>query len=129
MENSNNNIVGWIIGIVVIIVLALIIWWMWQSGVFGGNANQQTGQNQTQTKGTVVVAVTDTAQSLSNIDSINMTVNQVQLHSQSQGWITLSDNPQTFNLLDLKAKGKLALAAKADTPVDSYDQIKLSIGD
>lgn len=128
MENTNTNIVGWIVGIVVIIVLALIVWWMWQAGIFG-NYNQQTSQNQPQTKGTVVVSVTDAAQSLSAIDAIEMTVNQVQIHSQTQGWITLSDNSQTFNLLDLKAKGKLALAAQTDIPVDTYDQIKLSLGD
>jgi hypothetical protein len=88
-----------------------------------GTSNQPTGTG----TGTMYVTVTDAAASMENITAVNMTVDKVDVYSNTKGWVTLSQTPRTFSLLDLKAKNQAMLAAKTDVPVDAYSQVRLHV--
>ena len=120
------------IGIIAIAVLlaGIVGFWMMSQNMLKLNPGQytfsNTGNNKTD-QGTVVVAITDAAANMGNVSAVNVTVDKVYLHSESQGWVLVSSNEQTFELLDLKAKKSLALVAKTNVKADTYDQVWLHI--
>lgn len=80
-----------------------------------------------QEQGKVYVTVSDASANIQNVTDVAMTVSKVELHSATQGWVTVSNNSHTFNLLSLKANGKAELAGNADVAVDAYDQVRATI--
>src|SRR3989344_8504352 len=86
-----------------------------------------TPQNQNQTKGTIYFAVTDAAANMQNVSAINMTIDRVDVYSAAQGWVTITQAPQTFSLLELKSKNQSKLLAKASVFADTFSQVKLHI--
>ncbi|ODS35321.1 MAG: hypothetical protein A7316_04035 [Candidatus Altiarchaeales archaeon WOR_SM1_86-2] len=77
--------------------------------------------------GTVVFAVTDAAEDVGNVSSVNVTINKVLVHSVSEGWITVSDEEKTFDLLELKAEGAAELLASANLSNGTYNQIRIDV--
>ena len=118
---------GLIIGIVVVVVL--IAAWFLYTNMYPNSVSDQYNQNNNTTgtqngsQGTVYISVKDAAINMQSVSAVNMTVDKVYMHSQSQGWVTVSQAPQTFSLLALKASGSSALAAKMDVAADTYDQV------
>src|SRR3989338_5797170 len=78
-------------------------------------------------QGKVVFAVTDATADIKNISSINITVNEISVHSEAKGWVVVSTATKEFDLLQLKSSGTLELAAELNLDVGAYDQIRLNI--
>ncbi len=77
--------------------------------------------------GRVVFAVTDAAADMGIVSSVKVTVDNVQVHSATKGWTTVSSTQKTYDLLQLKAEGKQELLADAELEEGTYDQIRLDI--
>ena len=77
--------------------------------------------------GKVYVTVSDVSADIQNVNDIAMTIGKVELHSATQGWVTVSSAPRSFNLLTLKASGKAELAGSANIAADTYDQTRATI--
>lgn len=107
----------------IIVVILLVVGYFY---FMGTNATSTpAAQNGT---GKVYVTVSDASANVQDVNDVALTINKVELHSTTQGWITVSTNPNTFNLLSLKASGKVELAGEADVPADTYDQVRATIG-
>ncbi|MFA6353426.1 MAG: DUF4382 domain-containing protein [Candidatus Paceibacterota bacterium] len=78
-------------------------------------------------QGRVVLSITDAAINMSTISQINMTISSIDIHSQTNGWITTSGTPQTYNLLDLNAKNESKIFTDFQAPVGTYDMVRLSV--
>ena len=117
MESKNT---AWVwIGIVVIILVIVGVFYFSGSNNSGSSAQNGTGK--------VYVTVSDASANVQGVSDVDMTVNDVELHSASQGWVTVSNSPNTFNLLTLKANGHVQLAGQADVPAGTYDQVRATI--
>lgn len=93
----------------------------------GATPTQPVTTNQGAAKGQVVVSITDAAAAMDGVTAVNLTVNKIEMHSALQGWVTVSNDVKQYDLLALKAKGALSVAAQASIPVGTYDQIRLSV--
>lgn len=130
-----------IIGIVVLIALVGGFLILTNSNYFGAGTGGEPYGNGTPTgdesgsgdkmgaKGTVYFSITDAAADMGAVSSIKMTVDKVEMHSNAEGWVTVSESPKTFDLLELKSLGRTELLAKADVVADSYDQIRLHMAE
>lgn len=83
--------------------------------------------SQEDTTGTVYFSITDAAADMSTISEVEMNVDSVQLHSQSDGWVDAGDDDKSFRLLELDANGETKLYTKADVAARTYDQIRLVV--
>ena len=79
--------------------------------------------------GRTVFTVTDAAADMGTVSSIKVTVDSVRAHSEAQGWVTVRNEPATFDLLQLKASGNQALLADVQLKEGSYDQVRLDISE
>jgi hypothetical protein len=86
-----------------------------------GEGAQQGGH------GRLVVTIGDAAANLSSISSINVTISSVEVHSSTNGWVTINSTPKTFNLLQLRASGLKDLLADVQLEPGHYEQIRLNI--
>src|SRR6187551_2637198 len=77
--------------------------------------------------GRVVFAISDAAMDMGAISKINMTISSVDVHDQTNGWVTVSGAAQTYDLLDLKAKNESKLLVDFKAPVGSYDMVRLMV--
>ncbi len=84
-----------------------------------GNSGSQTGR--------AVFGVTDAAADMGAVSSVQMRVESVQVHSASQGWVTVSSTPKTVDLLELKAQGATELIADAQLKADTYNQMRMAV--
>ncbi len=64
---------------------------------------------------------------MSGVTSVNVTVNQIKLHSEEKGWITVSSTPKTYDLLVLKSQGSASLLADVQVPNGTYNLVTLEI--
>ncbi|MDO8656331.1 MAG: DUF4382 domain-containing protein [Nanoarchaeota archaeon] len=58
-----------------------------------------------------------------------MTVDSVRVHSEAEGWVTLTTDDKTVDLLQLKASGNQALLADVQLEQGTYDQVRLDISE
>ncbi|HQT45161.1 MAG TPA: DUF4382 domain-containing protein, partial [Candidatus Micrarchaeota archaeon] len=77
--------------------------------------------------GRVVLGITDAAADMGSVSSVMVTIDSVQVMSASQGWVTLSSTPKTYDLMKLKAEGSTALLADVQVPPGDYQQVRLHI--
>jgi len=63
------------------------------------NNNNQNGDS----SGTMLLAVTHAAADMGSVSSVRMTVDRVRVYSQTEGWVTVSSTPKTYDLLALDA--------------------------
>lgn len=117
-------------GIVGVAVIVLLVggWfaysnWSGDSMTNSDLDNQNGDVNQTQTKGSLYITMTDAAANMNAVTAVNMTVDKVYIHNQTDGWVAVSQTPQTFDLLALHASGSQKLVAKVDATTGTYDQI------
>lgn len=79
------------------------------------------------TQGKVVLGITDAAADLNGVSSVFITINNIQIHSATSGWATVSNETKQHDLLALKQSGTVSLLANANVNVGTYDQIKLTV--
>ncbi len=91
------------------------------------NNSKTTTSSPSTSEGKVIFSVTDAAADMSGVSSVQLTVDKIEMHSAANGWVTVSNDTKTFDLLALKAKGALAAAAQANVAVGTYDQIRLHV--
>jgi len=90
--------------------------------------SQKNAQNDNQnTRGELILGITDAAASIEDVTSVTMTITGVQIHSQSKGWITLSNEEKEYDLLALKEEGVVSLLANISLDGGTYDQVKLMV--
>ncbi|MEW6036465.1 MAG: DUF4382 domain-containing protein [Candidatus Micrarchaeota archaeon] len=78
-------------------------------------------------KGKIVVGITDAAANMSAVEKIKVTVDNVMVQDSGGGWVTVSSEPKTFDLLELRDEGATELYAEAEIPEGDYNQIRLDI--
>ena len=118
--NKGNTLVV----LLVIVILALGAWWLYSNS----QSSESSGEEQTSgTKGKVYFSITDAAADMGNVTAIDMTVSKLEMHSATEGWVSVSTDSKTFSLLELKAKGESKLAAAIDAPAGTYDQVRVNV--
>jgi len=78
-------------------------------------------------KGKAVFAVTDDAADMGAVTSVKITIDSVRVHASGGAWTSVSSTAQTFDLLELRAKGTAQLLAQAAINAGAYDQMELGI--
>lgn len=79
------------------------------------------------TTGRAVFGITDAATDMGSVTSVKVTIDSVRVQSATEGWITVSSTPKTYDLLKLKAEGTTSLLADAQLKEGSYQQLRLDI--
>ena len=78
-------------------------------------------------EGRVVFTITDAAADMGTVTSVMLTVDRVQVHNAAEGWVTVSSEQKTFDLLKLKAEASQELLADVDLKEGDYQQLRLDI--
>lgn len=118
----------WLIIIIIIIIAAVAIF---GDNKGGSSSAQGTYSNEdiASGKGRVIVGITDAAADMGSVTNIEVTVESVEVQSSAEGWVEVSDNAQTYDLLALKAENKTELFADAELDAGTYNQIRLNVSD
>ena len=79
--------------------------------------------------GTIAVTIKDALVDFNTVQSLSVTISDIQLHSagmdDNSGWITLNTSPKTIDLLTVRTVD--ALFAQAAIPSGEYTQIRFGI--
>src|SRR3989338_8533426 len=75
-------------------------------------------QAQQSTSGRAVFTMTDAAANMGAVTS-------VKVHSEAEGWVTVSSAQKTYDLLQLKAQDKQELLADIQLKEGTYNQLRL----
>lgn len=86
----------------------------------------QSGNTQTQ-GGRVVFTITDAAANMGSVSSVEVTIDQISVQSATKGWVTLSTQPRTYDLLELKAENKNEILVDTNVETGTYNQMRLHI--
>jgi len=78
-------------------------------------------------EGRLLLGITDAAADMQSVSSVKVTVDQVQVHSTSEGWVTVSSTPKTFDLLDLKARESIAVVSDTKLQSGTYQQVRMQV--
>ncbi len=97
------------------------------ANISDGNATSTAVGDNGAAKGKVVFSITDAAASMQGVTDVRMTVDKIEMHSAAEGWVTVSNDTKTFNLLVLKANGTAQLATETNVAVGTYDQIRVHV--
>ncbi len=114
-----NKTIGIIVAILVIVLGAYLI--------MGKPADQTTQEQQSAAQGRVVFSVTDATADMQAISEINMEISKVEMHSMTDGWVTVSSTPRTYSLLQLNAEDKDEFLADINQNTGTYDQVRLGV--
>lgn len=87
----------------------------------------QSSQQNTIENGRAVFLITDAAADMGTVTSVKITVDSVSAHSQTEGWVTVSSTPKTYDLLQLKAEGSKVLLADVTLKDGDYEQVRLDV--
>ncbi|PKP54521.1 MAG: hypothetical protein CVT90_00865 [Candidatus Altiarchaeales archaeon HGW-Altiarchaeales-3] len=130
MNKQNILKTGLNFGLIMILIGTIIF----MSGCIGGTTDTDTKptgeENETSNmlNGTVVFAVTDAAADMGAVSSVKLTINAVEVHRVAEeGWITISTEEKTYDLLELKAQGATELLAKVNLTNGVYNRIRLNV--
>ncbi len=77
--------------------------------------------------GRIVFTISDEAANLSSIQSVRVTVDDIEVYNATEGWIDILDTPKTYDLVALKTDGTQRLLADVNLTEGKYEQIKLHI--
>jgi len=113
--------------IIGIIVAVLVIVALGAGAMYLFNRQMSSQSYNPETQGKVVFGVTDVAEDMSGVSSVFVTVNKVEIHSATEGWVTASNETKQYDLLVLKQSGAVSLLANANVNVGTYDQMRLMI--
>ena len=78
-------------------------------------------------KGRTVFAMKDASADMESVTSVKTTVDTVKVHSQAEGWTTVSSSAHTYDWIQLKNENKAGLLADAQLKEGTYDQVQLHI--
>lgn len=78
-------------------------------------------------EGRVVFTIADAAADMSSVTSVVLRIDSISVHSDTDGWVTVSSTPQYTDLLMLKAEGSQRLLADVKLKEGSYPQLRLDI--
>lgn len=95
-----------------------------QSGMMD-NETDQNNVSTTGPQGTLTVGVTDDLVNTNNLESLSVTVDNVQVRSED-GWVSLSGSSEV-DLLELADEDEVALVTSEDVPEGSYDAIRFDV--
>jgi cytoskeletal protein RodZ len=116
--------------VLVVVLLAIGVFYFYpminQSGNQGSTTTSSTSSPPSGT-GRVVFAISDAKPNMNSITSIVITVDSVQIHSSSQGWVTVSSTAKNYDLIQIKNQGTAALVADTTLNSGDYDQVRLHI--
>ena len=93
----------------------------------GCTATTQNGAEPVQ--GRVVFSITDAAADLGAVSSIDVTIDRVEVHNDAEGWVTVSDTPKTYDLLELRDENGTVALADVMLDAGTYQQIRMEISD
>ena len=102
-------------GVVSIFLIAVVSGCVQPGGGTGPNA------------GRVVFSATDAAAGMGTISHVWVTIDEMSIQSPTKGWITLSSQPKTIDLLELKADGRQVVLADVPVEAGTYNQLRLHI--
>lgn len=98
------------------------------SGLFGGSDDNSSALK----NGTIVVKITDAPFPIDIIKEANVVITKIQLFKSNENdsvpFITLTDKPDTINLVNLR-NGLTEELVKLEIPKGSYSRIRLYTGD
>ncbi len=104
------------------------------SGVLGGGVSISAGSVSVGNNGTLVngkgkltIGITDAAADMGSVSEVRITVDEVRVHSKTEGWVILSTTDKQYELLELKSNGKVELVIDAEVDSEEYDQIRMDI--
>ena len=112
-----NSLIGVIVGAVIVVI-----------GVFGF-LNYQNSKVESKNSGSLYIGVTDATTDIANVSEVELTINKVEAFSEAKGWVTVSTESKTYELLKLNASGKTELYAKANIETGTYDKVRVTLGD
>ncbi len=120
---NNNNAWGIILG--AIVVLAIIGGFIWYS-----NEPQVADEyNMDGGKGELYVGFTDATADIKNVNEVNLEIEKVEVYSESRGWVTVSEQSKTYNLLALKSANRAEFYAKGELDAGDYTRVRITLGD
>lgn len=76
----------------------------------------------------LVLAIKDKAASFDGIQSILFNIKEIMVLKQGDGWVTISNTPQTFDLVKLKNDGRFVLLNDVKIETGKYNQVRLLLG-
>ena len=91
------------------------------------NTTDQVSNENMEVGGRAVFSVTDAAADMGAVSKIEMTVSGLEVHSETNGWVTVATPAKTYSLLDLDKRNESELLADADLQTGAYDQIRLKV--
>lgn len=113
------------VGLIVILILLLVVagaaWYFFGPDGFSKNIGYSVSD------GRVVFAVTDAAANMQGVEEVRITVKEVRAHSESSGWVTLTNQEKVYNLMELQTQGKLEVLADSNLSVGGYDQVRFDV--
>ena len=118
-KNIEKNISGSIFTLIFILLIAALI--------SACSLQPQSQPSQSTQEGRAVFTMTDDAANMDEVTSIKITVNSIKVLNESESWITVSNEQQTYDLLKLKSSGTQVLLAEYNLTPGTYNQIRLSI--
>ncbi len=122
---TNKNIFLTIGAIIIILVIgALLLSPQTPNGSQNATSTNGTSYN---AQGKIIFGVTDAATDMGAVSSIVVTVNKAELHSATDGWVTVSSATKQYDLLALKQSSAVSLLADANLSAGVYDQARLMI--
>lgn len=121
-----NKTIMWIV-VVALVVVGGIYLMMNTPNTTDTNSEATQQSQKVDAEGRVIFSVTDAAANMGTISEINMKVNSVDMHSSTEGWVTVSTTPKTYSLLMLNAQNKSELLADINAKAGTYDQVRLIV--
>jgi hypothetical protein len=97
------------------------------SNANNASSTPEASNSTTTGQGRVVFSITDAAIDMKGVSAVNLTVDKMEMHSAAKGWVVVSSDNSQYNLLALKAKGNLALAAQTQVAIGTYNQVRVHI--
>lgn len=113
-----------VIALLAILIIAAIIFMKYDYNTSEYKSGTSGGAIQT---GRAVFGITDAAANMGSVTKVEVTIDEVSAHSETEGWMVVSSTPKTYDLLQLKASGDVVVLADAQISQGAYDQLRLKI--
>ncbi len=75
----------------------------------------------------VYFTITDAAADMGAVSEVKVTVDNINVQSESRGWVNVASDTRTYNLLELEAENAHELIADADLETGNYSQIRFDV--
>lgn len=85
------------------------------------------GLGQDSMSGQAVFGVTDAAANMGSVSEVTLVIDELSVHHTTEGWVTVSSETQSYDLLELEAQGATQLLADANLAAGTYNQMRLHV--